>query len=78
MTEESKSPEVTFKYFLPENQDELWMHYHASDMYMLIHEIDQVCRSLIKHGDQSIKTTEELAEKIREMIYTNIDMDRVR
>ncbi len=73
-----KSSEVIFKYYLPDNQDELWIHSHAYEMYSLISEISEVCRSLIKYGDATIGTQYDLAEKIREMICTNIDLDKVR
>lgn len=74
---EYKSPEVTFKYYLPDNQEELWLHIHASDMYNIIYEIDLCCRNLIKYGDDKIKDQFQLAENIREMINNNIDMDKI-
>lgn len=78
MTEEYKSPEVTFKYYLPDNQDELWIHTHASDMYSLLHDIDQHCRGIIKYDETATEEKCKLAEHIRQMIYESIDMDRVR
>jgi hypothetical protein len=77
MSPKYKPSEVTFKYYLPEHEDELWMHIHASDMYTLIYEVDQVCRSFLKYGDEKIKDSSDLAEKIREMIHNNIDMDKI-
>ncbi len=78
MESEYKCSEVTFKYYLPDHEDELYLHSHASDMYSLLFEIDNVCRSLIKYGDEKIKDPIEFAEKIREMIHNNIDMDKIR
>lgn len=74
---EYKNPEVTFKYYLPDNEEDLWLHINASDMYNLIHQIDQTCRSIVKYGDDSIKTKEDLAEKIRDIIHSNIDTNRI-
>jgi hypothetical protein len=73
----SKSPEVTFKYFLPENQDELWLHVQASRMYTLLYEIDQNCRSITKYDSMASVDKIKLAEDIRQMIRSNIDMDRI-
>lgn len=78
MTAEYKSSEVTFKYYLPENQDELWMHVHTYDMYSILYDIHQVCRTLLKHGNKDIKDLEQFAEKIRNMIHMNIDIDRIK
>lgn len=76
--EESKSSEVSFKYYLPEHQDEVFLHVNAWKMYSLLHDIDQHCRSIIKYEENPIDSRLALAEKIRDMIYTEIDMDMVR
>ncbi len=76
--EESKSAEVSFKYYLPEHQDELNLHINAWKMYSLLHEIDQHCRSIIKYKEDATEAEVNLCEKIREMIYNEIDMDMVR
>ena len=77
--EEYKKSEVTFKYYMPDNEDDVWMHVHASDMYSLIYDVDQFCRSVIKYGKESqqIKDEDDFAEKIREMIRNRIDMDKI-
>lgn len=77
MSDQYKSSEVIFKYYLPDNQDELWIHIQASDMYDLIYQIDQLCRSFVKYGSKDILNAEQLAEKIREMICENIDLDKI-
>ena len=76
--QESKSSEVTFKYYLPENQDESWLHTHAFIMYSILHDIDQHCRSIIKYEDSTEETRLDLAEEIRKMIHKEINMDMVR
>ena len=73
-----KSPEVTFKYYLPENQDDVFLHINASKMYSLLHDIDQHCRSVVKYEEKATEERIKLAEYIRDMIHNNIDMDMVR
>lgn len=73
-----KCPEVTFKYYLPENDDDVWIHINASKMYSLLWEIDQRCRSVVKYEDKASEDRVKLAEEIRQMIYENVDMDKVR
>lgn len=78
MTEEYQSPEVSFKYYLPENDDEVWMHIHASDMYSILHDIDQHCRGILKYDNKATEDKRNLAEHIRNLIHESIDMDRMR
>lgn len=78
MTEE-KSAEVTFKYYLPEHSDDVFIHTHASDMYCLLWEIDQLCRTVCKY--EEIPETDgryKLAEEIRDMIRDGVDLDKIR
>lgn len=72
-----KSPEIIFKYYLPDNQEEVWLHTHASDMYILLYAIDQRCRTIIKYDDTASEGMITLAEEIRETIRENIDLDKV-
>lgn len=75
---EDQSPEVTFKYFLPEHSDEVYLHTNSMQMYCLLHEIDQKCRSILKYEDNASPDKQKLAEEIREMIHNEINMDRIR
>jgi hypothetical protein len=75
--DEYKQQEITFKFYLPDNSSEYWMHVQASDMFHTIHEIDQMCRSLIKYDDKTIKDQYDLAEKIRDLIHSSVDMDKI-
>ena len=77
MESEHKSAEVTFKYYIPENQEDIFLHINASKMYELIYEIDQKCRSVIKYEDDPTEEKFRFAEEIRDMIHNNIDMDMV-
>lgn len=77
-TDEYKCPEVTFKYYLPENQDDVWIHTNASKMYCLLHELDQHCRKVVKYEESPSEDRVKLAEEIRDMIHAEIDMDMVR
>jgi hypothetical protein len=74
---EAKSPEVIFKYCLPEHAEDVWLHIHASDMWSLLYEIDQKCRSVVKYDDKASEDKVSFAEQIRELIRENIDLDKV-
>lgn len=74
-----KSPEVTFKYYMPENKDDVWIHTNALKMYSLLHDIDQRCRSVMKYEDHPEDSPiDKLAEEIRRMIREEIDLDMIR
>lgn len=67
---EQKSCEVCFKYYLPEHNDELWLHTHASEMYSLLYELDQKLRSLLKYDDKASEEKVNYAEELREFIHS--------
>lgn len=77
-TEEHKSSEVTFKFFLPEHSDELYIYSNAQTMYSLLWELDQYCRSIIKYNEKDPISALDLAERIREIISYDINLDRVK
>ena len=60
-------PTVTIRYTLPDEQAEFDSARLGSEAMQVLWQIDQTCRSLLKHGSP---TAEErrLAEQIREMI----------
>jgi hypothetical protein len=60
-------PTATLRYRLPEEQAEFDAARLGRQMAATLWEIDQRCRSLVKHGDPSEETA-RLAEEIREMI----------
>ena len=60
-------PTATIRYRLPEEQAEFDAACLGSKMAAVIWEIDQRCRSLLKHGEPSGETR-ELAEELRQMI----------
>lgn len=71
--------EVTFKYYLPEHNDEVWIHINASEMYSLLWELDQKCRSICKYEDiPEDHPRHKLAQEIRDMIWENVNLDKVR
>jgi hypothetical protein len=75
MTE--RSPEVTFKYYLPEHQDEISIHFNAINMLRLLNDIDEKCRGLIKWNDSASEETISFAEEIREMMRGEIDISKL-
>jgi len=60
-------PTATLRFTLPEEQAEFDAARLGRQMVATIWEIDQRCRSLLKHGEPS-RETGQLAEEIRQMI----------
>lgn len=60
-------PIATLRYRLPDEQAEFDAARQGSEARRVIWEIDQRCRSLLKHGEPSDETA-RLAEEIRQMI----------
>jgi hypothetical protein len=60
-------PTVTLRFMLPEEQSEFDAARQGSEAKRVLWEIDQHCRSLVKHGEPSSETR-QFAERIREMI----------
>ena len=60
-------PTVTLRYTLPDEQAEYDAARLGRDACAALWDIDQRCRSLLKHGELSDET-ERLAEEIRQMI----------
>jgi len=60
-------PTVTIRYRLPDEQAEYDAARLGSEAMQTLWQIDQHCRSLLKHG-QPTAEERKLAEQIREMI----------
>lgn len=60
-------PIATLRYTLPEEQAEFDAARQGQAARSVLWDIDQHCRSLLKHGEPT-KESGELAERIREMI----------
>ena len=60
-------PIATLRYKLPDEQDAFDAAREGAAARSLLWEIDQRCRSLLKHGEPSSET-EQFAEEIRGMI----------
>ena len=65
--ERDAMPTVTIRYRLPEEQAEYDAARLGRAMAATLWEIDQRCRSLVKHGEPSSETG-QLAEELRQMI----------
>ena len=59
--------EVTMKFNVPEDNDELKLAQRGGDFYCIILDIQQLIRSHEKY--ESPKTAEELVEAIKEAVY---------
>jgi hypothetical protein len=60
-------PTVTLRYRLPDEQAEYDAARLGSEAMQVLWQIDQTCRSLLKHG-QPTEAEAALAKRIREMI----------
>jgi len=60
-------PVATLRYSLPDEQSEFDAAREGQAARSLLWEIDQRCRSLLKHGEPTSETR-QLAEEIRGMI----------
>lgn len=60
-------PIVTLRYALPDEQAEFDAARLGAEAKSLLWEIDQRCRSLLKHGEPG-REAARLAEEIRDMI----------
>ena len=61
-------PTVTLRYTLPDEQAEYDAARQGAEAKSVLWDIDQRCRSLLKHGEQG-KEAASLAEEIRRMIW---------
>ena len=64
LMEEEKKVEVTYKYYLPDNESDLKMHQNAYRYYSALHEIYDECRRIYKYDDKASKETVDFSEKI--------------
>ena len=64
-------PTATLRYKLPEEQGDFDAAVAGGKALAALHEIDQACRSLLKHGEPS-EGAAELAQQIRDMIPSEL------
>lgn len=60
-------PTATLTFDLDEEQDAFAAAIHGRKAFSALWDIDQRCRSILKHGEPSLETA-ALAEEIRQMI----------
>jgi hypothetical protein len=61
-------PKATLNFDLPEEEDDFRHAREGVYALMLLEQIDQRCRAILKYGTPSEETA-SLAEEIRQMIY---------
>ncbi len=66
---------VTFEWTLPRDHHDFWMATHGADMYSALWDIDQKCRTAVKHGDDD--AVADFADQIRDLIRANVSLDEV-
>jgi len=64
-------PKVKFEFNLPEEESDFLLALKGKEFFCSLWEIDQKCRSILKHG-HDFKSVEDLAEYIRNMM-PNLD-----
>lgn len=77
MESEEKFAEVTFKYYLPLHQEDVYAHIHSRDMASILWDIDQECRKVEKYEDDPSEGRIALAQYIRDMIHSQVDLDEM-
>ena len=60
---------ATIEFTLPDEQEEYEQYNKASLYHSILMDVDNYCRSIIKHGVDAYKPVEEVAEKIRSMLH---------
>ena len=70
-----KSTEVTYKFHLPDQKDEVWMVQNASKMYEILWDIQEKSIKSIKYCDRD--SEREILMEIFDMIADNIDLYEV-
>lgn len=61
-------PQATLSFTLPDDESDLRDAMQGRDAKLLLWELDQKCRALLKHGSPSQETA-DFAQSIRDMIH---------
>jgi hypothetical protein len=78
LTKEGDSAEVTYKFYLPEQESDVYIHNNANAMYSVLWDLDRKMRSITKHEDiDEDHPRHKLADEVRDMIHKAIDFDKV-
>jgi len=64
----NKQSEVTYKFFLPDNKDELFIFQNASKFFIALHDIHDRCKDVWKYKADPTMEEFELAERIGEVV----------
>lgn len=73
--EEHSQVEVTYKYYLPDNQTDLELHQNAYKYFSTLHDIYDECRRKYKYDDDASEETIEFAEKIASLVNESGALD---
>jgi hypothetical protein len=65
-------PIATLEFDLPEEQPEFSAAIHGGTAKLVLWDIDQRCRSLVKYNDAASDDARRLAEEIRDMIPSEL------
>jgi len=70
-----RSTEVTYKFHLPEQKDDVWMVQNADKMYGLLWDIQEKARSRVKYSENQGEV--DFAMQIHDLIVEEIDLYEV-
>jgi hypothetical protein len=65
---ENKEVEVTYKFYLPTHEAEKKIFDRSKEIYLILHEIYNKCRTVWKYEEGASKDRVELAEEVGEMV----------
>lgn len=68
MEPDYKQTEVTYKFYLPDNQDELELFQKSNHFHFALWEIHDKCRQVWKYEDSPSEGRLKLAEEIGDII----------
>lgn len=66
---------VTFEWTLPRDKNDFWLACQGSNMYSALWDVDQMCRTASKYGDN--EAVGDFADKIRELIRESVSLDEI-
>jgi len=64
---------ATLEFNLPEDDLDLKKHSYCSEIWIVLYQLDERIRRMIKHSAHNLKTSDDALEKVRDMIREELD-----
>jgi hypothetical protein len=74
---DEKKSEVIIKYYLPDHEHLVWLHFNAQKMYSILWEVVDKCTFLLSYSEKALGGRRELAEEIKDLILEKINLNEV-